>query len=76
LQICKEDRAIIKTPCGLLRLDANGNELLSVEWLLEGGSEQPAQTPFLKNVVQQLQHYWANPNIKFSIDKVKQGTAS
>ena len=71
----KEDRAVIKTPCGLLRLDANGNKLLSVEWLLEECPEQSAQTQFLKDVVQQLQHYWSNPNTKFSIHKVKQGTA-
>ena len=71
----KVNWAVIKTPGGLLRLETHGNELFSVEWLLEGGSEQPAQTPFLKNVVQQLQHYWSNPNMKFSIDKVKQGTA-
>jgi hypothetical protein len=42
----KEDRAVIKTPCGLLRLDANGNELLSVEWLLEGGLSNPHRHHF------------------------------
>jgi len=71
----KVDRAVIKTPSGLLRFDANSNELLSVEWLLDECSEQSAQTQFLKDVVQQLQHYWSNPNTKFSINKVKQGTA-
>ena len=71
----KVDRAVIKTPCGLLRLETQGNELLSVEWLLEECCEQPVQTQFLKNVVQQLQYYWSNPYMQFSIDKVKQGTA-
>ena len=70
----KDDRAIIKTPFGLLCLDAKGNELLKVEWLTELLPEQSAYSPFLKNVVHQLQLYWGNPDIKFSINKVNQGT--
>jgi len=70
----KVDRAVIKMPNGLLNLETKDNELFKVEWLLEECSEQPAQTQLLKDVVQQLQHYWSNPNIKFSITKVKQGT--
>lgn len=70
----KDDRAIIKTPFGLLRLESKGNELFKVEWLTEQLPEQSPQSYFLTNVIQQLQEYWADPTIKFSIDKVNQGT--
>jgi methylated-DNA-[protein]-cysteine S-methyltransferase len=72
--VMKDDRAIIKTPFGRLSLDARGNELFKVEWLIDYLPEQPAHGSFLKNVVHQLQQYWVNPDIKFSIKKVNQGT--
>lgn len=69
-----KDRAIIKTPFGLLCLEAKKNELFKVEWLTEMFPEEPANSPFLKNAVHQLQLYWAYPDMKFSINKIKQGT--
>ncbi len=69
-----EDKAIIETPAGLLQLHARENELIQVEWLAGGAVPEPAKGEFLKNVVDQIQQYWQNPDTQFVIKRIQQGT--
>ncbi len=69
-----EDMSIIETPAGYLRLQARGNELVQIGWLVDQALPKPAESGFLKDVVQQIHQYWQNPEAKIVVKLTQRGT--
>ncbi len=68
------DTAVIATPAGFIRLQTEGNKLIKAEWTTDSATEKPAKTEYLKDVAQQINDYWHNPGVQFSVKRVQQGT--
>lgn len=70
-----EDIALIRTPIANFAVYARGNVLVRTEWVLADKPEREPETKFLLDIVEQLNQYWHNPFILFTVPMLKQGTA-
>lgn len=68
------NQAIINAPFGQLRLSANDDFLLEIEFLLEPHPTSPASTPVLKETHKQLAAYLKNPRHVFDLPMRLHGT--
>ncbi len=69
-----KDVALMRTPIGCFAVYARGNVLVKAEWILSDKSERKPESDFLLDIVEQVNQYWQNPAILFSIPLLKRGT--
>ncbi|NWG39056.1 MAG: methylated-DNA--[protein]-cysteine S-methyltransferase [Hydrogenophilaceae bacterium] len=68
------DQAIITAPFGQLRLTADADHLIGIEFLLERVPLKKANTPILKETEAQLTAYFKNPRHVFDLPMKLDGT--
>lgn len=68
------DIADIESPIGPLRLRAKGDQLIGIEFYQPAEQPEMKVSPFLQEVARQLQGYFQNPKVCFSVPLPDNGT--
>ncbi len=66
--------AVVKSPVGLLGVKNTEDKLTGIDFLSVNHKPLPPKVAFTKEVVSQLEHYFADPTFRFNLPIMLQGT--